>query len=96
MSNRRISKVAILGSGMMGSRIACHFANIGVQVLLLDMAPKELNNEGKKKNRSLYNLAVKNRIVNFSLCAALRSSPSPIYKQSFAKRISAGKVSGNV
>ena len=42
---RIIKEVAVLGSGVMGSRIACHFANIGVQVLLLDIVPKELTPE---------------------------------------------------
>ena len=46
---RTIKKVAILGSGVMGSRIACHFANIGVQVLLLDIVPNEPNDDEKKK-----------------------------------------------
>ena len=45
MSQRSIKKVAVLGSGVMGSRIACHFANIGLNVLLLDIAPKELSEE---------------------------------------------------
>ena len=49
---RNISKVAVLGSGIMGSGIACHFANIGVEVLLLDICPKELN-ENEKQNLSL-------------------------------------------
>ena len=40
--NRSIKKVAVLGSGVMGSRIACHFANIGAEVLLLDIVPREL------------------------------------------------------
>ena len=61
--NRSIKKVAILGSGIMGSRIACHFANIGVQVLLLDIAPKELNAEEEAKGLSLDSPLVKNRIV---------------------------------
>ena len=42
MSKRRIKKVAVIGSGIMGSGIACHFANIGVDVLLLDIIPREL------------------------------------------------------
>lgn len=49
MSNRAIKKVAVLGSGIMGSRIACHFANIGVSVLLLDIVPKEITEEESKK-----------------------------------------------
>ena len=47
--NRRIKKVAVLGSGIMGSGIACHFANIGVEVLLLDIVPKDPNDLEKKK-----------------------------------------------
>ena len=51
--NKKISNIAVLGSGIMGSGIACHFANIGVEVLLLDICPKELNESEKKKNLSL-------------------------------------------
>jgi 3-hydroxyacyl-CoA dehydrogenase len=46
---RRIKKVAIIGSGIMGSGIACHFANIGVEVLLLDIVPRELNAKEKAR-----------------------------------------------
>lgn len=49
MSQRRIKKVAVIGSGIMGSGIACHFANIGVEVLLLDIVPKELNEAEKRR-----------------------------------------------
>jgi 3-hydroxyacyl-CoA dehydrogenase len=48
MQNRKINKVAVLGSGVMGSRIACHFANIGCQVLLLDIVPRELDEKKRK------------------------------------------------
>src|SRR5918993_5153189 len=64
---RSIRKVAVLGSGVMGSAIACHFANIGCQVLLLDIAPKELTEEEKNKGLALDSKAVKNRIVQSSL-----------------------------
>ena len=81
---RIIKKVAILGSGVMGSRIACHFANIGCEVLLLDIVPRELNDAEKSKGLSLEDKGVRNRIVNDSLSFALTSNPSPIYKKSFA------------
>lgn len=81
MNKRIIKKVAVLGSGVMGSRIACHFANIGVQVLLLDIVPKDAP-AGDKKAR--------NKIVNDALDFALKSNPSPIYLKSFARRISTG------
>ena len=60
--NRHIRKVAIIGSGVMGSRIACHFANIGCEVELLDIAPNELNDLEKKKAISIDSTQFKNRI----------------------------------
>ena len=82
--------MAILGSGVMGSRIACHFANIGVKVLLLDIVPKEPNETEKKKGLDLSHKSVRNRIVNDSLQSALKSKPSPIYHQNFASYIETG------
>ncbi|XZF12383.1 3-hydroxyacyl-CoA dehydrogenase/enoyl-CoA hydratase family protein [Chitinophagaceae bacterium MMS25-I14] len=78
---RTIRKVAVLGSGVMGSRIACHFANAGAEVLLLDIVPKDAP-AGDKKTR--------NKIVNDALAFALKSNPSPIYKKEFAQRITTG------
>lgn len=87
---RFIRKVAVLGSGVMGSRIACHFANVGCEVLLLDIPPKELDAAEVKKGLVLDSKAVKDRIVNQSLQFALKSNPSPIYLKSFASRIETG------
>ena len=87
---RHIRKAAVLGSGVMGSRIACHFANVGIQVLLLDIAPKELNEAEKAAGLELDNKKVKNRIVNEALQSALKSNPAPIYKKADALLISTG------
>lgn len=78
---RIIKKVAVLGSGVMGSRIACHFANIGLQVLLLDIVPEGAPADDKK---------ARNKIVNDALDFALKSNPSPIYLKPFARRITTG------
>ncbi|MBG8553307.1 3-hydroxyacyl-CoA dehydrogenase/enoyl-CoA hydratase family protein [Hymenobacter guriensis] len=94
--NRTIKKVAVLGSGVMGSRIACHFANIGVQVLLLDIAPKELLPAEEAKGLKLDNPAVKNRIVNSSLQAAVAANPSPLYRKADAARIKTGNFDDNL
>jgi len=94
--NRHIKKVAVLGSGVMGSRIACHFANIGCEVLLLDIAPKELLPQEEKKGLTLHDTLVKNRIVNLSLETAVKSNPSPIYRKSFASRIKTGNFDDNM
>ncbi|WKK64706.1 3-hydroxyacyl-CoA dehydrogenase/enoyl-CoA hydratase family protein [Lutimonas zeaxanthinifaciens] len=92
MKKRHIKKVAVIGSGIMGSGIACHFANIGVEVLLLDIVPRELNESEKARNLTLEDSQVRNRIVNDSLKAALKSKPSPIYDQSFSSRITTGNL----
>lgn len=90
--NKHIKKVAVIGSGIMGSGIACHFANIGVEVLLLDIMPRELDEKEKAKGLTLKDKVVRNRLVNDSLAAALKSKPSPIYHQKFATRISTGNL----
>ena len=96
MAKRRIKKVAVIGSGIMGSGIACHFANIGVDVLLLDIVPRNLNASEEAKDLNLQDKVVRNRIVNDSLKAALKSKPSPIYNQAFAKRISTGNLEDDI
>jgi 3-hydroxyacyl-CoA dehydrogenase len=87
---RNIEKVAVLGSGIMGSGIAAHLAGIGLQVLLLDISPKELNEDEKSKGLNLDHPSVQKRIVNDSLSKSLKSKPSPIYNASFASRIKTG------
>lgn len=93
---RTIKKVAVLGSGVMGSRIACHFANIGVSVLLLDIAPKELTADEEKKGLKLDAPAVRNRIVNSALQAAVVANPSPLYRKSEVSRIKTGNFDDNL
>ncbi|MFT6797321.1 MAG: 3-hydroxyacyl-CoA dehydrogenase, partial [Maribacter sp.] len=94
--NKHIKKVAVIGSGIMGSGIACHFANIGVEVLLLDIVPRELNDKEKAKGLTLEDKLVRNRMVNDSLIAALKSKPSPIYHQKFASRITTGNLEDDI
>jgi len=93
---RIIKKVAVLGSGVMGSRIACHFANIGVQVLLLDIAPQELSPEEAQRGLSLASPAVKNRIVTSALQTAIGSNPAPLYRKEDASLISIGNLDDNL
>ena len=96
MSKRRINKVAVIGSGIMGSGIACHFANIGVEVLLLDIVPRELTEAEKKKDLTLQDKVVRNRIVNTDLQKAIKSKPAPLYHKDFAKRISTGNLEDDI
>jgi 3-hydroxyacyl-CoA dehydrogenase len=89
-SNRKIKSVAVLGSGIMGSRLACHFANIGVKVYLLDIVPRDLSEDEKDKPEA------RNRIVNAALKTALKSNPSPVYNKQVAKRITTGNFEDNM
>ena len=84
--NRHINKVAIIGSGIMGSRIACHFANIAVEVLLLDIVPFDLSEEQKKDKK------IRNSIVNDAFKKTLKSKPSAIYSKEFVNRITTGNL----
>jgi len=85
-TNRHINKVAVVGSGIMGSRIACHFANIGVEVLLLDIVPFDLTEEQLKDKK------IRNSIVNDALKSTIKSKPSPIYSKEFINRITTGNL----
>ncbi len=81
---RRIKKVAVLGSGIMGSGIACHLANIGLEVLLLDILPFDLTEDQKQ------NQAIRNSLADQALKQALKAKLAPLYKKDFAKRITTG------
>lgn len=94
--NRKIKKVAILGSGIMGSRIACHFANIGVQVLLLDIVPSELTAEEEAKGLTLTHPAVRNRIVQTAFQNTLKANPAALYSSKMAERIKLGNFDDNL
>ncbi|MGL5946817.1 MAG: 3-hydroxyacyl-CoA dehydrogenase/enoyl-CoA hydratase family protein, partial [Sediminibacterium sp.] len=85
---RSIKKVAVLGSGVMGSRIACHFAGIGLPVLLLDMVPSGAKESTKAVER--------NKLVNDALQAAIKSNPSPVFTKSVVNRIKTGNFDDNM
>ncbi len=81
---RHIKKVAVLGSGIMGSGIACHLANIGLEVLMLDIVPRDLPEEHKTDP------ALRNSVAANALKKAISSKPAPLFQKSLAKYISVG------
>ncbi len=89
---RRIEKAAVIGSGIMGSGIAAHLANAGVQVLLLDIVPRELTDAEKAKGLDLNHPAVRNRIAAENLKKATKSKPALFYDKSFVNRITVGNT----
>ena len=92
MDKINIKKVVVIGSGIMGSRIACHLSNIGMNVLLLDICPKELNEKEKKLNNKITDKVVRNRIVNESLFNSIKSKPSPLFIKSLSNNIKTGNL----
>ena len=79
---KNIKKVAVLGSGIMGSGIACHLANVGIEVLLLDIIPENFKTSQNKNER--------NSIVNKALTTAVKSKPSPLYAKNKLSNITTG------
>lgn len=80
----RIKKVAVLGSGVMGSGIACHLAGAGLQVLMLDIVPFDLKEEEKTNKKA------RNRIVDGALAAAMKAKPAALFEAKLASRITTG------
>lgn len=86
----RIQKAAVLGSGVMGSGIAAHLANIGIPTLLLDIVPRELNEEEKAKGLTLEDKQVRNRISSSALQKLLKQKPAPLTSKKNLALIEAG------
>ncbi|MGA9475994.1 MAG: 3-hydroxyacyl-CoA dehydrogenase NAD-binding domain-containing protein [Terriglobales bacterium] len=75
---KRINKVAVLGAGTMGARIAAHFANAGVPSLLLDIVP--LDADGPARNK----------IAAAGLDATKKSKPAAFFEPSLARLVTVG------
>ena len=95
MNKINIQKVAVIGSGIMGSRIACHLINVGLDVLLLDVGA-ELNEVEKKQGKKLTDKTVKNRIVKNSLNSAVVSKPSPLFSLDLKSKIKIGNLNDDL
>ena len=85
-----IQKAAVLGSGVMGSGIAAHLANIGIPTLLLDIVPKELSKEEEAKGLTLESKSVRNRFAEGALQKLLKQKPAPLAAKKNLQLISAG------
>jgi len=96
LKNRSIRRVAVLGSGIMGSRIAAHFANIGLEVLLLDIVPQQLTPAEEAKGLTLDKPAVRNRLVNDAWQNTLKATPASLYNAKFAERVKLGNFDDNL
>jgi 3-hydroxyacyl-CoA dehydrogenase len=93
---RSIEKVAVLGAGTMGARIAAHLANAGIPCYLLDIVPPELNADEKRKGLTPQDPRVRNRIVLAGLEAAKKSRPAAFFTQETARLITPGNFDDNM
>jgi 3-hydroxyacyl-CoA dehydrogenase len=93
---RDIRKVAVLGAGTMGSRIAAHLAGASIPTLLLDMVPRELTSEEQAKGLTLSDPRVRNRLARAGLEAALKSRPAAFFVPEGARLITLGNFEDNL
>ena len=84
--SKPIRRAGVIGAGVMGSGIAAHFANAGVQVVLLDIVPPDLKDEEKKDPKA------RNRFSAGGLEKALKSRPAALFHKSSARLISIGNT----
>ena len=89
---RQINRVAVLGAGVMGATIAAHLANAGLEVLLLDIVPKDLDQEEKAKGLTLESPIVRNRIAQNGLAGLMKMKPAPFYLKEYAGQIAVGNL----
>ncbi|MFC3041368.1 3-hydroxyacyl-CoA dehydrogenase NAD-binding domain-containing protein [Virgibacillus xinjiangensis] len=89
---RSINRAAVIGSGVMGSGIAAHLANIGIPVVMLDIVPRELTEHEKRKGLTTKDRAVRNRLAEQSKKALLKQKPSPVTTRKNLELIETGNM----
>ena len=89
---KQVKKAVVIGSGVMGSGIAAHLANTGIPVLLLDIVPKELTEEEKKKGLTLNDRVVRNRIAETNRQKLLKQKPAPLTAKENLALIETGNI----
>lgn len=87
---KQVNKVAVLGAGVMGATIAAHLANAGIQVLLLDIVPKEPNDAEKAAGLDISHPKVRNRIAAAGLEGLKKMKPAPFFLSSYAANCEVG------
>jgi 3-hydroxyacyl-CoA dehydrogenase len=96
MSQFHVGRAAVLGAGTMGSRIAAHLANAGIPSLLLDIAPKELNEDEKRRGLTLDSREVHDRIVKSGWKATLAAKPPALFSPELASLVTTGNFTDSL
>lgn len=87
-----IRTAAVIGSGVMGSGIAAHLANVGIPVLLLDRVPDQLTSQEEGAGLTLDHPKVRNRYAVSAIEKLGKTNPAPLYSETFASRITPGNI----
>ncbi|CAG9620815.1 3-hydroxyacyl-CoA dehydrogenase/enoyl-CoA hydratase family protein [Sutcliffiella rhizosphaerae] len=93
---QRIKKAAVIGSGVMGSGIAAHLANVGIPTILLDIVPNKLSSEEEQKGLTLSDKAVRNKFTNTALQKLIKQKPAPLTTKSNIALIEAGNLEDDI
>lgn len=87
---KRFARAAVLGAGVMGSQIAAHMINAGLEVTLLDIVPETLTEEEEKRGLELSSHQVRNRFALGAVERLKKAKPSPLFRTEWADRIVPG------
>src|SRR5690625_2619851 len=96
MMKHSIKRAAVIGSGVMGSSIAAHLANVGIQTIMLDIVPQELTAGEREKGLTLEHLDVRNRIALQGKQSLLKQKPSPITTKESLELIEVGNLTDDL
>ncbi|MGD6990842.1 3-hydroxyacyl-CoA dehydrogenase NAD-binding domain-containing protein [Sutcliffiella horikoshii] len=91
-----IKKAAVIGSGVMGSGIAAHLANVGIPTILLDIVPNKLTSEEEQKGLTLSDKAIRNKFTNTAVQKLLKQKPAPLTSKSNLALIEAGNLEDDI
>ncbi len=93
---RAISKAAVIGAGVMGSGIAALLAGVGIEVKLLDVIPRELDENETEKNLTTEILAYRNQYAQAGLDRILNPKTGLLFHRDQARLITIGNMSDNM
>ncbi|WP_404459371.1 3-hydroxyacyl-CoA dehydrogenase NAD-binding domain-containing protein [Sutcliffiella horikoshii] len=91
-----IKKAAVIGSGVMGSGIAAHLANVGIPTILLDIVPNKLTSEEEQKGLTLSDKVIRNKFTNTAVQKLLKQKPAPLTSKSNLALIEAGNLEDDI
>jgi 3-hydroxyacyl-CoA dehydrogenase len=94
--NKRIRTAGVIGAGVMGAAIAAQMANVGIEVILLDIVPSELTKDDERKGYTEESKEFRNKFTKNGLDTALKSKPASFYLPENSKLITIGNMEDDI